>query len=421
MKFTMAQPEVSCHPELLLDGDGAHGRLGGPVLLGRRARAGRRRGAAAAVRLARPLRAPARPARRARAAARRALPRPRRREPARRPRGSAAGRGRLLRQEHDADHPRARLVGRARNARHRRRDRGDAAARSRLRPLPALHRRLPDGCARRAGRARREPLPLVLDAGSRAGAGGVPRGARRIGVRLRHLPGRLPVEPRGREAARAIGRSPEDAVPNVSLVDWLTRDGADLVAEFDRLYVPRNDPRWLRRNALYALGNTGDGDALPLRRRDGPRATIRSSPTRPPGQARRSQGAVVSDAGTVSPCSRTSCEARSRRSRRSPRRTPPPTTRRRRRLLELARRGGGEPRAAPRRRRRRDRSGSSGSTPAGWRSTPPRRRRSAVLAVVARDRGRARRGRRPRPAAPGARQPDRATRSATRPPEARSP
>ena len=29
------------------------------------------------------------------------------------------------------------------------------------------------------------------------------------------------------------------------------------MTEYDRLYVPRNDPRWLRRNALVALGNTG--------------------------------------------------------------------------------------------------------------------------------------------------------------------
>ena len=181
---------------------GAHRRVGGPLLLGRRAGARPRRGTAAALRLARPLRAPARAARRARSAARRPLPRARRREPARRPRGRAARGRRLLRQEHDADHARARLVGRARHARHRRRDRGDAAARSRLRPLPPLHRRLPDRCARRARRARRESLPLVLDAGPGPGAGGVPRGARGIGLRLRHLPGRLSVEPWHREAPR---------------------------------------------------------------------------------------------------------------------------------------------------------------------------------------------------------------------------
>ena len=28
--------------------------------------------------------------------------------------------------------------------------------------------------------------------------------------------------------------------------------------------MPRNDPRWLRRNALYALGNVGAADDLPL-------------------------------------------------------------------------------------------------------------------------------------------------------------
>ena len=68
---------------------------------------------------------------------------------------------------------------------------------------------------------------------------------------------------RGVERRRSGFPMPEDAVPNVSLVDWLTRDGADLTSELDRLYVPRNDPRWLRRNALHALGNTGAEDALP--------------------------------------------------------------------------------------------------------------------------------------------------------------
>ncbi len=48
-----------------------------------------------------------------------------------------------------------------------------------------------------------------------------------------------------------------DAQPTVSLRDWLERDGAELVEELDRLYVPRNDVRWLRRNALLAAGNVG--------------------------------------------------------------------------------------------------------------------------------------------------------------------
>jgi len=71
---------------------------------------------------------------------------------------------------------------------------------------------------------------------------------------------------RGVEKRRADLPLPDESVPNVSLRDWLERDGAELVEELDRLYVPRNDPRWLRRNALYALGNAGEGDALELLR-----------------------------------------------------------------------------------------------------------------------------------------------------------
>jgi epoxyqueuosine reductase len=55
-----------------------------------------------------------------------------------------------------------------------------------------------------------------------------------------------------------------DAQPSVSLRDWLERDGDDLVAEFDRLYVPRKDPRWLRRNALIAAGNVGSSALVPV-------------------------------------------------------------------------------------------------------------------------------------------------------------
>jgi epoxyqueuosine reductase len=68
---------------------------------------------------------------------------------------------------------------------------------------------------------------------------------------------------RGVEGRRRDAELPADAAPAVSLVEWLQRDGAELVAALDRLYVPRNDPRWLRRNALVALGNTGRREHLP--------------------------------------------------------------------------------------------------------------------------------------------------------------
>jgi epoxyqueuosine reductase len=44
---------------------------------------------------------------------------------------------------------------------------------------------------------------------------------------------------------------------HVSLVEWLTLDADELRRRYDRLYVPRNDGRWLRRNALVAAGNVG--------------------------------------------------------------------------------------------------------------------------------------------------------------------
>ena len=69
---------------------------------------------------------------------------------------------------------------------------------------------------------------------------------------------------RGVEKRRADEPLPEGATPHVSLVDWLEADGADLVERFDRLYVPGKDARFLRRNALVALGNTGAAEHRPL-------------------------------------------------------------------------------------------------------------------------------------------------------------
>ena len=62
---------------------------------------------------------------------------------------------------------------------------------------------------------------------------------------------------RGIEKRRADDPLPAGAEPTVSLVDWLEADDADLRVRYERLFVPRNDPRYLRRNALIALGNNG--------------------------------------------------------------------------------------------------------------------------------------------------------------------
>ncbi len=69
---------------------------------------------------------------------------------------------------------------------------------------------------------------------------------------------------RGIEGRRADETLPETATPHVRLVDWLTDDADELRQRYDRLYVPRNDARYLRRNGLVALGNTGGPDDVPL-------------------------------------------------------------------------------------------------------------------------------------------------------------
>jgi epoxyqueuosine reductase len=64
--------------------------------------------------------------------------------------------------------------------------------------------------------------------------------------------------PWNRGVEKRRGSLPErDA--HVDLVAWLEGDARG----FDRLYVPRKDPRWLRRNAAVALGNTGGAEHVP--------------------------------------------------------------------------------------------------------------------------------------------------------------
>jgi epoxyqueuosine reductase len=87
---------------------------------------------------------------------------------------------------------------------------------------------------------------------------------------------------RGVEKRRGGDPLPEGSQPVVSLVDWLEREGDDLVAELERLYVPRNAPRWLRRNALVAIGNVGgEGEAeVAARYVDDPEPAVRAAARR---------------------------------------------------------------------------------------------------------------------------------------------
>ena len=57
---------------------------------------------------------------------------------------------------------------------------------------------------------------------------------------------------------------PPTADPTASrgsdLLDLLEASDEELMAAHGRWYIPERDPRYLRRNALVALGNVGDGN-----------------------------------------------------------------------------------------------------------------------------------------------------------------
>ena len=48
------------------------------------------------------------------------------------------------------------------------------------------------------------------------------------------------------------------STPDVDLLDLLGASDAELLADHGRWYIAERDPRYLRRNALVALGNVGD-------------------------------------------------------------------------------------------------------------------------------------------------------------------
>lgn len=111
--------------------------------------------------------------------------------------------------------------------------------------------------------------------------------ARRCLAWLLEAPGDFPVEHRAALGGRIYGcdecqeacppnraadrhhpppAAEPDAEPWVSLVDLLDATDDELLARFGRWYVPRRDPRYLRRNALVALGNVGDPGDPDVRR-----------------------------------------------------------------------------------------------------------------------------------------------------------
>jgi epoxyqueuosine reductase len=60
---------------------------------------------------------------------------------------------------------------------------------------------------------------------------------------------------RGIEKRRADVPLPDGAEPHVDLVEWLESEPQALRARYERLYVPKNDGRFLQRNAAIALAN----------------------------------------------------------------------------------------------------------------------------------------------------------------------
>lgn len=140
-------------------------------------------------------------------------------------------------------------------------------------PLPAAPTPVEDGCG-----ACTRCLP-ACPTGALIAPGVMD--ARRCLAWLLQAPGAFPLEYREALGGRLYGcddcqeacppnraadrrRPPPPAHPDdqawVALVELLDAADMELLDRYGRWYVPRRQPRYLRRNALVALGNVGDGD-----------------------------------------------------------------------------------------------------------------------------------------------------------------
>jgi epoxyqueuosine reductase len=141
-------------------------------------------------------------------------------------------------------------------------------------PLPVATEPVADGCG---------PCRRCLDAcptGALVAPGVLD--ARRCLAWLLEAPGSFPIEFRAALGGRVYGcddcqevcppnrlaarldppppAQPEDE-PWVDLIDLLGSTDGDILGRLARWYIPRRQARYVRRNALIALGNTGDGAA----------------------------------------------------------------------------------------------------------------------------------------------------------------
>ena len=137
-----------------------------------------------------------------------------------------------------------------------------------LRNLHGLHRGLPDRRHRRPRGRRLQPLHLVLDdRASRSDPGTGACGTGRVDLRLRSVPGRLPVEPQvHRDGAPGRFENRED-LRGLDPGEVLAMDEAAFRARYSGTSLMRAKWQGMRRNACVVLGNRRDDAALPVLRR----------------------------------------------------------------------------------------------------------------------------------------------------------